>query len=674
LRSWRAAIHELVFHWASVCYRELTKIAASRRARMPKPQILTRQHAIGGAIGVALLVFALVYRFFPEALKVEPALLKSHTAAVASAPIRTGAAPRKLTPADSELNAGPPISLAPAAVIAARARDQAFGGIGGKGKAAQWLADAGKAAQAGNLIGPDKGSALALVLQAVQQAPDDPHVKAAVSLLHARLVANAQQSLATGDADAARANLDALKQLPGPQDDLTALAARVDAAAKVQPLLEQASELVQKGKLEGPGADTALAVYRKVLALDPENVVARQGLQRVQQSALDRALTAAAQNDDAKADAALADAAAILPSSPALADTRARIAALRGGRADNLMAQAQSAFDAGNVDLAQQIASRAAALGADTTAFEARLQNAREYASYHPGQVFSDHFLDIVGQAPALVVIPRGSFLMGSAQRARTQTGAEQPQHEVTIAKGFALARAEVTVAEFRAFVRASGYVPDSDRLGGASVYDEANGRMQVRSGVDWQDDYAGQRASGNDPVVNVSWNDTHAYVEWLSKRTGKHYRLPTEAEYEYAERAGTTTPYWWGDGTPKRKVENLTGSGDRSPAHRSWANAFKDYTDGYWGPAPVMSFLPNPFGLYDISGNVSEWVEDCWHDNYVRAPTDGSAWINPGCSERVIRGGSWGSAPDQDRSAFRQGAAADTRSGRVGFRVARVL
>lgn len=641
---------------------------------MPKPQTLTRQHAIGGAIGVALLVFALVYRFFPEALKVEPALLKSHTAVVSRAPAAVATAPVKLTSAASELDAGPPISLAPVAVIAARAREGAFGALAGKDEVAQLLTSAGKAARAGNLTGPDKDSALALVMESVQAAPDDPRVETAVSLLHARLIANAQQSLASGDADAARANLDALKQLPGPQGDLASLAARIDAAGKVQPLLEQASELLQKGKLDGPGDDTALAVYRKVLALDPENVVARQGLQRVQQAALDRALTAAAQNQDAKADAALEDAAAILPSSPALADTRARIAAMRGGRADNLMAQAESALDAGNLDLAQRLAEQATALGASTDAFLAKLQNAREYASYHPGQVFTDHFLDIVGQASAMVVIPRGSFQMGSPQRSRAQTGAEQPQHEVTIAKGFAMARAEVTVAEFRVFVRASGYVPDSDRLGGASVYDEANGRMQMRSGVDWQDDYAGQRARDDDPVVNVSWNDAHAYAGWLSRHTGKHYRLPTEAEYEYAERAGTTTLYWWGDGTPRRKVENLTGSGDRSPAHRSWANAFEGYSDGYWGPAPVMSFLPNPFGLYDISGNVSEWVEDCWHENYVRAPTDGSAWVNPGCDERVIRGGSWGSAPDQDRSAFRQGAQADTRSGRVGFRVARDL
>ncbi len=641
---------------------------------MPKPQSLTRQHALGGAIGVLLLVFALVYRFFPEALKVEPSVLRSHPVTRATEVESRRHAPHRPGSTESELDAGPPISLAPSAVIAARAAQVSFGEHGGKGEVAALLNRAGKAARDGNLTGPGKDSALALVLDAAQIAPDDKRVRAALSRLHARLVAQAQQALSTNDAEGARADLAALRQLPGPQDDLASLAARIDAAARVQPLLEQASTLVQQGKLEGKGEDNALALYRKVLGLDPENVVARQGLRRVQRAVLDRALAAAAQNDDAAADVALADAAAILPSSPALADARRRIAAMRRGRADNLMAQAETALDAGNLALAQKLTDEAGALGAPTGAFQSQLQSAREYANFHPGQVFADHFLDIVGSAPAMVVIPRGSFEMGAPAHGRVQSGAEQPQHEVTFARGFALARTEVTVAQFRAFVQASGYVSDAERLGGASVYDESNGRMQTRAGVDWRDNYAGKRARADDPVVNVSWNDAHAYVEWLSRRTGKHYRLPTEAEFEYALRAGTTTPYWWGSGTPKTVVENLTGSGDRSPAHRSWANAFKNYSDGYWGPAPVMSFKPNPFGLYDMGGNVSEWVADCWHDNYNRAPTDGSAWVNPGCDERVLRGGSWGSAPAQDRSAFRQGAPADARSGRVGFRVARDL
>ena len=643
---------------------------------MPAPQTFTRQHAIGGAIGVALLLFALVYRFFPQALNVPESATRTATTSQTSVAAQ-GPTHRVLVPAESELEAGPPISLAPSAVIAQRARGSTFVTKGG-GNAAitALLAQADKAAAVGNLSGPGEDSAVTLVLQAMAIDPGDAHVRAALSNVHARLVADTLQSLAANDLDAARDDLAALKRLPGATDDAQSLALRINAADKVRPLVEQAAAYMQQGRMEGTGEDNALALYRKVLTLDPENAVARQGLEQVQRAALDRALTAAAQNDDVKADAALEDAAAILPSSAALADTRARILAMRGQRAASVLAQAHSALDAGNLALAQTLAEQAQKLddNADVQALLQRISDARTYSSYRPGQVISDRYLDIVGSGPAMVVVPLGKFEMGSPLSERGHASAEQPQHEVDIAKGFAIGRTEITVAQFREFVRASGYVPDSDKLGGASVYDETTGRMQMVANADWQDDYAGKRAHDNDPVVNVSWNDAHAYAQWLAQRTGKKYRLPSEAEFEYAERGGTTTPYWWGSGTPSTPVENLTGSGDRSPSHRSWSNAFRDYDDGYWGPAPVMSFAANPFGIYDIDGNVSEWVADCWHDNYIRAPHDGSAWVNPGCDERVIRGGSWGSAPEQDRSAFRQAAPATARSGRVGFRVVRDL
>lgn len=198
---------------------------------------------------------------------------------------------------------------------------------------------------------------------------------------------------------------------------------------------------------------------------------------------------------------------------------------------------------------------------------------------------------------------------------------------------------------------------------------------MIERHGTSWRDDYLGDKAADNLPVIHVSWNDAQAYAKWLSARTGKKYRLPSEAEFEYAARAGTKTRFEWGDGNPKRVYANLTGDGDRSPRlHRSWAKAFPRYSDGYWGPAPVGSFPPNKFGLQDIDGNVSSWVEDCWHENYTRAPADARAWVNPGCAERVVRGASWGSAPDQARTAYRLAAPPDTRSARVGIRIARDL
>jgi formylglycine-generating enzyme required for sulfatase activity len=244
----------------------------------------------------------------------------------------------------------------------------------------------------------------------------------------------------------------------------------------------------------------------------------------------------------------------------------------------------------------------------------------------------------------------------------------------VRITRPFALTRNEITVADFRRFVRESGYRSDAEKRGDSNAYDERTGRIVKRSGVSWENDFQGGRAKSSEPVVHVSWNDAVAYAQWLADVTGQRYRLPSEAEFEFALRAGTTSAYWWGDGHPERLVGNLTGEGDRSRSKRTWAKAFENYRDGFWGPAPVARFEANGFGLYDLGSNVSEWTEDCWHQNFLRAPDDGSAWVNRGCAKRVVRGGSWGSDPDQARSAYRLGVMADTGSARVGFRVAREL
>jgi formylglycine-generating enzyme required for sulfatase activity len=185
---------------------------------------------------------------------------------------------------------------------------------------------------------------------------------------------------------------------------------------------------------------------------------------------------------------------------------------------------------------------------------------------------------------------------------------------------------------------------------------------------------YEGRKAGDDEPVIHVSWNDAVAYTRWLARGTGKAYRLPSEAEFEYAVRGGKRTRYWWGDGAPDQPVENLTGELDVSRSQRQWSSYFEGYGDRHWGPAPVASFEPNPFGLHDIGGNVAEWVLDCWHDTYLRAPADGSAWINPGCKLRVVRGGYWASSPDHSRSAFRTSAFPERHDARIGFRIARDL
>lgn len=659
---------------------------------MPSSESDRRQRALGGSAGVILLGFALVYHFFPGLLHVQRMSGDARSLSVGgsfSSPMGFQQRPRAQLPApsDRELDAGPPLSLAPSAVVQARlahkqaaalASDtrQAPDDTAKNPEMAALLKRADDALSKGHWTGDDD-SAAALYEKVLKTSPHSYRARAGLAQVRMRLIAQVEQSLAAGDADGAGDALASLKSVPGSADDVKRLQKSLDSLQQVSPMLAQAADLMQQGKYAGPGADNALAVYRHVMTIDPGNAVATQGLARIQQRSLDQALSAAAQDDFDGADKALSKAAEVAPDSQQLQDVRGRIEGLRRQRAGSLLAQARSALDGGNLALAQKLAHQAVGVSTDVPGiddFNERLSNARLYANYKPGQVFSDRFVDMPGTAPAMVVIPTGRFMMGAPSDEKGALASELPQHAVTISEGFALGRTEVTVAEFGAFVRASGYVPESEREGGSSVYDERSGSMRDDSKATWKSDYEGHRAGDDDPVVNVSWNDAHAYAVWLSKHTGKQYRLASEAQFEYAMRAGTQTRYWWGDGRPHSRVENLTGSGDRSRIGRRWSNAFSGYRDGYWGPAPVASFSANAFGLYDMDGNVSEWVDDCWHDNYTRAPRDGSAWVNPGCSRRVVRGGSWGSAPDQDRSAFRLGVKADTRSGRVGFRVMRRL
>ena len=212
-----------------------------------------------------------------------------------------------------------------------------------------------------------------------------------------------------------------------------------------------------------------------------------------------------------------------------------------------------------------------------------------------------------------------------------------------------------MTRDEFEAFVKDSGHSLD----GGCYVW----------TGSEWKQDSAksfrspGFAQTGSHPVVCVNWSDAQAYVAWLSKQTGKRYRLLSEAEREYVTRAGTKTPFWWGSSiTPEQA--NYDGSVD--PYKGGGAKGeYRQKT------LPVKSFKPNPWGLYQVHGNVWEWVEDCWHGNYEGAPADGSAWTTGDCKYRVLRGGSWNSDPQDLRAAFRNNCVPVNRDDNRGFRVA---
>ncbi|OFX11172.1 MAG: hypothetical protein A2516_09520 [Alphaproteobacteria bacterium RIFOXYD12_FULL_60_8] len=237
-----------------------------------------------------------------------------------------------------------------------------------------------------------------------------------------------------------------------------------------------------------------------------------------------------------------------------------------------------------------------------------------------PGQAIQD-----CPHCPIMIVVPPGQFVMGSDKGHER----ESPPHPVTIPKPFAMARTEVTFDQWMACHTAGGCAKNPD--------DHAWGR-------------------GNRPVFNITWDEAAQYAAWLSKTTGKSYRLPSEAEWEYAARAGTTTDFPWGDDVGQNLV-NCRRCGSE------------------WGgrmTAPVGSFPPNSFGLYDLPGNVWEWVQDCWRPNYTGAGNSSSAFDQAGCSLRITRGGAWYYIPIQARASARTSNDHKMFSYTIGFRVVR--
>jgi formylglycine-generating enzyme required for sulfatase activity len=243
----------------------------------------------------------------------------------------------------------------------------------------------------------------------------------------------------------------------------------------------------------------------------------------------------------------------------------------------------------------------------------------------------------------SMVPIAGGEFRMGD--ESGSGPAQEQPAHQVRV-RPFALSSREVTRMEFEAFARATDYVMDASDGGGEEFCDN--------DVVDWQ--APGFEQTDEDPVVCVSWADAHAYIEWLNSRTGLKFRLPTEAEWEYAARAGTSTTYWWGD-----EFDSKTGNHQGTSDTDEWN----------FGTAPVARFPASPFDLHDMIGNVSEWVEDCWHGDYNGAPRDGAAWTEANCEQRVTRGGSWAGSAEKARSSWRIGRDASNRATFLGFRLA---
>ena len=252
---------------------------------------------------------------------------------------------------------------------------------------------------------------------------------------------------------------------------------------------------------------------------------------------------------------------------------------------------------------------------------------------------------------PEMVVVRAGSFTMGSPASEKERSPYEEPQHPVSFARQFAVGKFAVTVDQFAAFAKETGHSAGADCF----TFDSNNQRV-------WRNPGFSQR--GSHPVACINWHDAKAYVAWLSTKTGMQYRLLSEAEREYVTRAGTTTPFWMGS--------NISTSQANYNGNHTYAGGSKgEYRKK---TMPVNSFQPNPWGLYQVHGNVWEWGEDCQNISYAGVPTDGSTWTNGDCSFRVIRGGSWWDNPTKLRSAERYWMKAGVRFYFVGFRVARTL
>lgn len=272
------------------------------------------------------------------------------------------------------------------------------------------------------------------------------------------------------------------------------------------------------------------------------------------------------------------------------------------------------------------------------------------------------------GECPEMVVVPAGSFVMGTPSAAAENiAGAEAMPTVVRIARAFALGRVEITRAQYRAFVADAVVEPGK----GCKTWDEAQGRLVDSRNRTYANPGVPKEARDDLPAACVSWTDAKAYVQWLARKTGKPYRLPSEAEWEYAARAGSGTLRPWGD-APADGCEYANVFDASSHAVYAFGSDFARCQDGFADIAPVGSLRPNAFGLNDMIGNVAEWVEDCYTDSYVNRPRDARAWVwLGGCARHVVRGGSWLSPPARARSAARDSAQSQERADSIGFRVA---
>ncbi|MFZ4747048.1 MAG: formylglycine-generating enzyme family protein [Sphingomonas sp.] len=283
-----------------------------------------------------------------------------------------------------------------------------------------------------------------------------------------------------------------------------------------------------------------------------------------------------------------------------------------------------------------------------------------------PGEVFRD-----CRDCPAMVVVPAGSFVMGTIGQSpeATEHPAEHDLPLIALSRPFAIGQYEVTRREFAAFAAETSFAAKSP----CRTWDAAKARFIDLPLADWRKPGFPRTVSDDQPVSCVDWFEARSFAAWLSAKTGHTYRLPSEAEWEYAAKAGTQTLRYWGD-DPDLACDyaNTFDQTGRESYPLAWDAA--QCRDGQPDLAPVGRYRPNGFGLYDMIGNVWEWVEDCSSNSYVGRPKDERAWVWEGCKRRIQRGGSWMTAPARSRSAYHGDGRPGDRAVFFGFRLVREL
>ena len=486
-----------------------------------------------------------------------------------------------------------------------------------------------------------------------------------------RLGILAQVAIAKNDEQQLTTYLSKLKTLSSENELIKPLKQQLVTIKTINKLYKKGIQQLSNNRIVTLDSQDAWHTAKQCLEIAGNNPKTKELITKINHAIISNALLAAEETDYTLAQNQIHQAELLSPESDVVLNAIEKITQLKQQRYIWLEQQISQAIDHVNIPRAKRMLEQLANLGLQSSQlleYQNEINRIKTFGKHRPLQEFS-HQLTDDSKTPKMVVMPTGRYIMGNTDSVKFQ----QPAHIVNINYGFAVSQNEISVGQFKQFIQNSNYRTDADNKNSSRIYDARTGRLKNKRKTSWQNNYLGKKTEDNEPVIHVSWNDAQAYVKWLSSLTGKTYRLLSEAEFEYVLRAGTKSYYPWGIGSPKSVIENLTGKQDKFDKNSriKWSKGFENYTDGYWGPAPVGNFIVNQFRLNDTAGNVMEWVDDCWHDSYVRAPTDGKAWINSGCQDHVIRGGSWSSGKSDFSSSHRFKAKSNFTDARLGFRIA---